>query len=307
MMPTIDGLDIHPDYQPVTDWDAIPQYLVMSVKCTEGATAEKAGARTYWAQFRRRNFRYRGLYHWLRPDSTAAAQFANLKRFVDSVGGLRVGEFVQVDWERTLDAKGKPLPMPTLALLLEFNRLCQREWPGKVLVYVSDWVTNFHQWLATNPVEPLWYANYNTDPKNYAGGWQECARYGAVVWQCTSTFTAPGINSPGHTDANHIFDIGAMDRLAGYAVDPPVVKPLPVPAVVVPWGPEEDVEMNAKLVQSDDGQVALQLFVADGYTFHGLAGQSIASVKAGYDTGDAINVDAAVFADMAAKAKQKNV
>lgn len=212
--PTVDGLDIHGAYQPVADWDLIPQFVLMSVKGTEGASFVQPKAKAYFVEFRRRGFRYRGIYHWLRPDSSAQQQFDNLKQFVASVGGLQQGEFVQVDWERT-----EGLPMPPLALVVEFNRLCQQEWPGRVIVYVSDWVTNFHEWLATNPLEPLWYANYNVDPNNPAGGWQECAKYHAAVWQFTSAYMCPGITS--RCDANHILDTAAMERLAGYPAAPP--------------------------------------------------------------------------------------
>lgn len=230
-MPSIDGLDIHGAYQPVTSWQQIPDYALMSVKATEGGSFIQPNAAAYWSQFRARPFKYRGLYIWLRPDATAKAHFDNIKRFVVSQGGLHQGEFLQTDWERT-----GSLPMPTLAQVLEFNDRCQQEWPGRLIVYVSDWVTNFHQWLATQPVEPLWYANYNIDKDNYNGGWQECARYGADIWQVTSTLHVPGIgNGNVSCDGNHVFNWKALDRIAGYRVlDPPAPIEVDPPVVVTP-------------------------------------------------------------------------
>ena len=240
--PTVDGLDIHGQYQPVADWDQIPQYALMSVKATEGATYTQPKAKEYFLQFRRRAFRYRGIYHWFRPDTSAQSQFDNLKRFVDSLGGLQVGEFIQMDWERT-----GTLPMPSLAAALAFLQLCQQEWPERVCVYVSDWVDHFYEWLATNPVEPLWYANYSTtNPDSPTGGWAECAKYAADIWQFTSGFMSPGITT--RCDANHIFNTAALEQLAGYppATTPRAEATTPVDLPHVPYNHEED-EMSGSL------------------------------------------------------------
>lgn len=207
--PETHGLDIHGTYQPVSNWAAIPQFPLMSVKGTEGANTQQKNGKAYFTHFRERGFHYRGMYHWLRSDSTAQAQFENVKRWWDSMGGMQEGEFNQNDWEVT-----PGVPDPPVSLVLEFNDRCQQEWPDRLLVYVSDWVTGFHQWLATNPIEPIWYANFNTDAKNPNGGWQECAKYSAKLWQFTDNYSSPGIVTV--CDGNHIFDFSALDKAAGY-------------------------------------------------------------------------------------------
>lgn len=227
--PSCDGLDIHGQYQPITDEALVPQFALMSVKATEGAHTWQVQGAERFMWFRRRGFRYRGLYHWLRADSTAAEQVQNLANFIKALGGLQQGELVQLDWERT-----PGLPMPTDQLVLEWCRLAQQLWPGRIIVYVSDWVEHFHEWLATDPIESVWYANYNTDHANPAGGWQECAMYHAAIWQYTSSYICPGIGKV--CDANHVFDWTALDALAGYAPSDAVPIPLPTP----PHIPTED-------------------------------------------------------------------
>jgi hypothetical protein len=200
---------------------------------------------------REQAFRYRGAYHWLRSDSSIAVQAANLCARIDALGGLQPGEFVQADWEVTPN-----IPLVTSNQVAEWcDRVEQHYGRECVIVYSSDWLPDstldtdsraeFAEWRDENPDYPLWFANYNTGSRP-TGGWAECDRYGADVWQWTSTHKHPSIISPrrvvdletgktvtvdGGFDMNHIFNPAVLDRLCALSTTPQ-----PIPPIV----PEED-------------------------------------------------------------------
>jgi hypothetical protein len=202
MAPRLDGLDIHPTYQPVTNWDAIPQFDLMAVKATEGANTHTRGSKDYFLQFRRRNFLFRGVYHWIRSDSSIPAQVANLQRWWDSIGGMRKGEFIQLDWETTPNIRNM-----TVQEIELWIALAEKIWPGRICVYGADWVPGFKEWRARNPNYPVWYPQYNPNA-------QKPFIYNACIWQYTSTLAhVDGINRDGHIDGNMILQREILFRL----------------------------------------------------------------------------------------------
>lgn len=261
--PTCDGLDLHGSYQPVSDWNAIPQFAVMSVKATEGASVVQRNGHAYMDAYRQRNFQYRGVYHWLRSDATPRSQFDNVRRWWDQAGGMRPGEFIQNDWERTVGIED-----PHLDQVLEFNSLCQSEWPNRLIVYVGNWITNFHEWLATNPIERIWLANYNVNAADPRGGWLECAKYNAPIWQYTSSFNCPGITT--RCDANHVFDFKALDLLAGYEVaqQPQPIQAVPLPTPTFEEDDTMDIVTNSETFLTSAPLVAKFVVKADGSLRH---------------------------------------
>lgn len=225
--PRIDGLDIHDVYQPLIDGGAaVPQYRLMSCKSTEGATALRKGGQDYFRWFRARGFEFRGMYHWLRSDSTMQAQVANLKRWIDGVGGLRQGEFVQLDWETT-----PGIANLTVAQVEEWLDLAENYWPGRIIVYASDWVPGFQTWRGRHPTYPVWYANYNTGT-TASGGWAECERWGADIWQWSSTQMIPGISR--RCDVNHVLNWTTLRRITNSLIVPPEPPPVVAPPRYVP-------------------------------------------------------------------------
>lgn len=189
-----------------------PEWVLVSMKATEGRNYVDPtfAAKWRWAE----GVRYRGAYHWLRSDSPISAQAANLVRRITEVGGLRVGDFVQTDWETT-----NGIANVTPAAVDEFNdRLNNAFGRECVITYCSDWVPGFIEWRRKNPTAPLWYANYNTGTTT-SGGWAECAKWGADVWQWTSRYQHPAVD--GGFDMNHIFDFATLERLCGHTITPP--------------------------------------------------------------------------------------
>jgi hypothetical protein len=240
--PRLDGLDIHDVYQPVSDWAAIPNFPLMTVKVTDGTGKPRPGGIEYMRQFRRRGFRYRGVYHWLRSNSTMAAQIARLAEAIGLLGGLEEGEFIQLDWETT-----PGIPNLTVAQIEEWIDLAEAKWPGRIIVYASDWVPGFAQWRNANPKYPLWYANYNTGTGK-TGGWVECERWSADVWQYTSSLQIPGIAAL-RVDGNHIRNYSTLDRIThgNWAAPPVVVGPtIPAPAPPAPSRPLTGTAGNGK-------------------------------------------------------------
>lgn len=204
MAPRLDGLDIHPKYQPVTDWDAIPQFPLMMVKGSEGRAGAYPGSVDYFKQFRRRGFRYRGAYHWIRSDSSMEAQVQSHKKFWDALGGMQVGEFIQLDWETTPN-----IANVTVGNIEEWLFHAERIWPGRICVYGADWVPGFKEWRAKYPQYPVWYPQYNPNA-------QKPVIYNACIWQYTSTLPhVDGINRDGHIDGNMILQWAVVERIAG--------------------------------------------------------------------------------------------
>jgi hypothetical protein len=217
MTPNSDGPDIS-RWNPVADWDAIPAnpYRLFITKAT-GTSA--AGVHVFtdptfdanWEQMRRRNFEFRGCYHWLRSDWPMADQVEHLRTVLDAHGGLQHGEFVMLDWETTPNT-----PHPTATQVTEWLRYAEQYWPGRLAVYCSDWVPGFAEWRHKHPNYPLIYANYNlTDPVN--GGWPECVKWNADVWQWSSSQPVPGIDDP-TCDMNHVIRWATLEAITGGAV-----------------------------------------------------------------------------------------
>lgn len=254
MIPNSDGPDIS-HHNPVADWDAIPQYRLFSTKATEGKTFRSPTFNENWEQMRRRNFQYRGCYHWIRSDSPMFVQAANLKKAIDDHGGLRVGEFVQIDWETTPN-----IPDVSYAQIVEFIDICEQYWPGRCIVYASDWVPHFIMWRLAYPTYPLWYANYNIGDKA-TGGWAECSKYFADVWQWTSSAPIPGI-ADATCDQNHVFNWDTLDRLTLQTTKPPQEVP-PVPKEYIAAPPPERPGMPWFL--KVNGAVSYATNADDGY------------------------------------------
>lgn len=213
MTPNSDGPDIS-HHNPVADWDAIPQYRLFSTKATEGRGFVSPTFHENWEQMRRRAFQYRGCYHWVRSDSPMKDQVANLARALDAHGGLQDGEFIQLDWETT-----PGIPNVTVNDIEWWITLAEQHWPGRIIVYGSDWVPGFSQWRLRNPATPVWYANYNTSDRS-TGGWNESKIWAATVWQWTSSAPIPGI-ADATCDMNHVFHWDVLDRITNQTSSPP--------------------------------------------------------------------------------------
>lgn len=209
MAPRNDGLDLSNHQRPdEIDWPQVPVYPLMAHKATEGKGYRDPFFVDRWRTFAARGHRYRAAYHWIRSDSPPAAQVANLTATLEATGSdtLRPGEFVQLDWETT-----PGIVNVTATQVDEWLTLFRARWGDRVCVYSSAWVPGFTAWRAANPDVPVWYADYRPE-----AGRVQANRYGATLWQWTSTLRVPGISEG--VDANEILRPDVLDRITEVSV-----------------------------------------------------------------------------------------
>jgi GH25 family lysozyme M1 (1,4-beta-N-acetylmuramidase) len=243
MTPSIHGIDVSHWNRPA-DFGLIPQYDLISLKASEGRRGRDETFRYRWEQIRNRGTKYRGAYHWIRSDSPISAQVDNV---LAATGTLQRGEFIQCDWETT-----GGIALVTAEQAQEF---CDRI---NTIMYSSDWLPDstldadsrgeFYEWRDANPDFPYWHANYNTSDRP-TGGWAECVKYSADVWQWSSTTIVPGF--AGGIDVNHVFNWAALDLVSDQT---PVVD---IPQLILP-----EEHNNMKVIIEDP--VWKGLFTVDG-------------------------------------------
>lgn len=217
--PDADAIDVS-HWNIIEDWDAIPHFDLWCLKATEGRGFVSPVFHERWAETRARGVKYRGAYHWIRSDSPMEAQVQNLSDVLDAHGGLQQGEFVMLDWETTPGIKDV-----TVADVERWLELAEARWPGRIIVYCSDWVPGFKTWRRQNSTYPLWYANYRL-VRDDRGGEAESDQWGAAVWQWTSTELVPGYRNG--IDMNDVLDWDVISRISGYSepTEPPAAKPI---------------------------------------------------------------------------------
>jgi GH25 family lysozyme M1 (1,4-beta-N-acetylmuramidase) len=196
--PDSDGPDIS-HWNPISDWNEIPEFDLWCMKATEGRSFRSPVFETNWAKCVEKNVKYLGAYHWIRSDSSMEAQVNNLAHAINDVGGLQDGQFIMLDWETTPGIRNV-----YVSEVEEWLALAEGMWPGKVIVYASDWVPGFKTWRAKYPNIPLWYANYRL-VNDERGGKAETDMYGADVWQWTSSADVPGF-ADDTIDMNDVLD-----------------------------------------------------------------------------------------------------
>jgi len=228
--PDRDGIDIS-HWNRITDWESVEPFKLWCMKATEGRGFRSPVFDERWPAVRDRDeVLYSGAYHWIRSDSEMHLQVANLKRAIDDHGGLHVGEFIMLDWETTPGIKNV-----TVAEVEKWLELAEAEWPGRIIVYASDWVPGFKTWRKNHPDYPLWYANYRL-VDDFRGGRAETDEYGADVWQWTSTEAVNGFAAG--IDVNDVLGQEGWDtlhRISGYEEDVPAPSPPEPPSGEPVW------------------------------------------------------------------------
>jgi hypothetical protein len=211
-----------------------------SLKASEGSFYRDPTFGLRWNRLRDLEVKYRLAYHWITPHHPIRDQVTNLVGQLARFGGLRVGEAVQADWEVTPN-RG----VPTSDMAHEFcDRINQHYGALRSIMYSSDWLPDstldadsraeFAEWREAHPDYPYWHANYNTGDRA-TGGWAECARYAADVWQWTSSYMHSSIYSPradgtrGGFDMNHVFRWDTLDLVTARVATLPDPIPTPVP------------------------------------------------------------------------------
>jgi len=223
MIPNHDGPDIAGSYQTLTGHAIDPSWTLFSHKAAEGQRTHDRAWRVRWPWMREQTqLRYRGLYHWLRSDSTPKAQADHALQIMTIAEFGAPGDIWQVDWEVT-----PGIPLITSTQVGEYcDRIRQVRGDDRLIVYSSDWLPDsvldvdtrreFFEWRDENPNDAYWHANYNTSDSEW-GGWAEIDQFDAAVWQWTSRHQHPSIESTsGGFDMNHIRDHVRLDQIAGY-------------------------------------------------------------------------------------------
>lgn len=221
MSARLDGYDIYHG-NAIIDIGLIPPFPVIAHKLTEGATAVDplCGQRLPLLRARAKF-----VYMWLRPDSTADAQVANFQRqvktlgLIDTTGALKPGFGVMIDWEKTYDSHGNPLPMPTRALVDQAHALLHGLYGDRVITYSAPWVDHFLEWRHDNPTAPFWLADYTAQSVDHANA------LGATCTQFTNHAVIAGLAKP--VDGNMILRQDVLDRITGLVKPPVVAKPWP--------------------------------------------------------------------------------
>lgn len=268
--PTADGPDIA-HYQVLTGKPFDPTWRLFSHKCSEGAHSGDSTFPRRWRIMREADFRWRFAYHWLRTDSSIRDQAANVCARLDAEDGLLPGEAVQVDWETTPN-----IAVPTSLQCAELcDRINQHFGGLRSIVYSSDWLPDspldadrrgeFYEWREENPTYPYWHANYNTGTTP-TGGWAECDRYDAAIWQYSSAYKHPSIVSGryvngilvvspngGGFDINHVFKPDVLDSVTQRTAVP---TPTPTPTPQQPIAP----------VTGSSGEKMLYCYIDDNGT-----------------------------------------
>lgn len=205
---------------------------MMALKVSEGLNSTWPQATAMVAEMRRRDIRYRGFYHWLRPDSPGDQQALHfLDVIAKQFGGLHVGEYWMADWERSQDKGGLAHNngFPTYDIVKSFFATMIAHLPGRGINYSSDWVEFFIQWRKDNPTFPLHYANYDRVEGDPAGGPAEVAKYDGDAWQWTSLYPIPpGVTNHGvpgkGMDMNELIKIETFDKISlRGTIAPPVI------------------------------------------------------------------------------------
>lgn len=202
--PTVDARN--PDtshWQTLTGQRLTPATFALH-KASQGRSYKDPTLAKFLTAYRAAGFKWVGAYHYITTTAPVPDQFANYCAAITAPGVPAV-DFHVIDWERD-EAKS----IATVEDVEAFCWLLAGKFGGqRVAVYSSDWVTGFARWRSRNPGVALFYANYNTRNDVAYGGWQECARYDATVWQWTSTGTDPAFT--GGIDLNAVLKPGWFD------------------------------------------------------------------------------------------------
>lgn len=270
--PTMHGFDVSHwnTVLPVAGLDdLIPDYPLMSGKFSEGATYRDPLRTNFWSLFRRNGARYRSGFHWIRSSSSNAKQVDNFLGVyrdlgeLSKTGTLNKGVFLQLDWETT-----KGIPDCSVDQIEDWCDRVTRVVGPRLVVYASDWVPGFAQWRKRNPLVPLWYANYNQGD-SATGGWAETRKYGADLWQFTSSYAVPGFAS--RVDGNMILNFATLEKVCGYAPSDGMLviggDPVPTTNVASPVvvKQQEYNDMSTLIqVQEPDGSVDPAIYALSG-------------------------------------------
>lgn len=190
----------------VSMWQGFIPASVSSVviKATQGRRIFDPRYDDHLNAARARGLRHVGHYHFLTSDP-AEMQWSFYRQTVETVGGgLRVGEFVALDWESNA-ITGEPAP--DAAVAREWLDLAVAHWPGRVCWYSYRSLAARARQSGDFP-EPLWLADPNPDGPQWA------ERLGAFLLQSGQDLH-DGIN----IDVNDVIDPAQLEQLCGYTTE----------------------------------------------------------------------------------------
>lgn len=148
----------------------------------------------------RMNVRWRPFYMWIMP-ATVAPPAVQVDLLIQTVGELRVGESVYLDWEE----EGV-----TRTTIEDCISLLKVEYPDRWFLYANDQPGDMFDWMTDNLFTtdiPVMHPNYNLER-----GLSEARKWHATIWQC-------GKGRPPHFTSDvpmdYVMRPEVMDELCG--------------------------------------------------------------------------------------------
>lgn len=225
-MSQIKGIDVS-RWQGLIDWDAVKgarDFAIIKLGGSDdGLYPDGQGVRN--ANEARRVGIPHGFYFFLGGVTNTADEVKHILNLVSSVGGLKAGESLWLDWEAHNTAEVAYVTeiaqglinagMPAPGVYMSLSRVTGNDWTP--LVKLNDGL-----WVAA------WGDNDTLPEANEIPGSDEWPFW--AVWQYSSTDTVPGIS--GRVDQNLFTgDAAAFNKYgAGGTVAPPAPQPTPAPA-----------------------------------------------------------------------------
>lgn len=225
-MPILHGFDVSHYQGSVYDWQGSVQaygIVLGACKATEGAHFVDP---TYLANRREManaGLRYRGLYHWLKPNVSLDDQMINFGR----IGALALGEFIQIDCEEA---------GLTPRFMADAYERFHATYGDRVTLYAG---ASFAGWTNEPRLHgvPWWLPWYG--PSSWASlNAAATARGRPLPWEPVLWQWGGKALGVGGVDSNQIIIRDALERLTGYTGSTPI----PVPVDSYQQGDFMDVE-----------------------------------------------------------------
>jgi len=205
-----------------------PSLMFACHKATQGSNYKDPSLPTFIARYRA-TIPHPGFYHYIEPATiaTAQAQANNFITTIDSVGGLKDGEFVLLDWER--GSNGVIADLATVAAITLYT--IARYGDQKVMMYTNRRMTepSFSQWRAQFPTVAVCLANSRTSTWMPNNGWNECTQQAATVWQYGS---GPVAGFTSTVDYDMVLKPEWFNALTAPVVAPPAAPIVPPVATI---------------------------------------------------------------------------
>ena len=280
-----DGFDVShwqgPDFP--WEWSREQGHELASCKATQGTQFVDPTFRRNRRVMAETGFRFRGVYTWIEPDQDIGVQ---VDHFIDTVGDLALGEFVQIDAEQA--------PLTSGQMQDALVRL-QDHYPDRIIMYTG---LTFAHWSTQTAAKgtPWWLAWYG--PQSFDALRQRAISkfhfpvpWTPVVWQWGGGAEGEFVPAIGkRVDSNEIIDRAALEVLAGYKASDLTPtgratarsRAMSAPVTRDRLGPGETLDQGDMLISADGATILVHQEDGNVVAYHGKAVWS--TNTAGLDT-----------------------